>query len=272
MWSIYVIRNAATEKLYVGQTVKNPPTKRWSDHLYRCRSGERKRLYESIRKHGVVAFEFTVIERWETQADANEAEEFWVSFFRSWDAAFGYNMTLGGDGSVLSPSVIEHLRELNVGERNPFHGRHHSEDAKRKIGKAAKNRSSETKQKLSAARVRNRDVAVETMRKTAQRLWADPAHRAAMSKKRRGRKVSNKTRQLMSNSAKRRTARLGESAPNVKLTRENVNDIARRLDAGEKQGPLAREFDVSLRTISSINTRTSTAWQQALEEYDSRGF
>lgn len=56
-------------------------------------------------------------------------------------------------GKKHKPETIERPRILNGGEKNRFYGKHHTEDAKAKIGKANKGRlkSEETLRKLSTA-------------------------------------------------------------------------------------------------------------------------
>lgn len=92
--SIYVIQNINTLDVYVGQTTR--PKKRWDNHLYLARTLEKRarRVHRAMNAEGVENFRFTVIEQHPTQADADDAEAFWIEFFRANQG--GYNVADGG--------------------------------------------------------------------------------------------------------------------------------------------------------------------------------
>ena len=54
-------------------------------------------------------------------------------------------------GVTLSEETRRKMSEANKGENNPFYGKHHSDEARRKISEAAKNMSEEHRRKLSEA-------------------------------------------------------------------------------------------------------------------------
>ena len=57
------------------------------------------------------------------------------------------------------------------------------------------------------------------------------------------------------------TARRGERNPNAKLTDENVKEIKRRINEGERDyRGLAEEFGVAPRTIRKIKNGHAWAW------------
>ena len=57
------------------------------------------------------------------------------------------------------------------------------------------------------------------------------------------------------------TARRGERNPNAKLTAENVKEIKRRINEGERDyRGLAEEFGVASRTIRNIKNGHTWAW------------
>lgn len=67
------------------------------------------------------------------------------------------------------------MSENNIGEKNPFYNKHHTEEAKRKITKAGigrskgKNRSEETKKKISNALI-GRKLSDETKKKRSENM------------------------------------------------------------------------------------------------------
>lgn len=92
--SIYVIQNIHTLDVYVGQT--KHPKKRWQNHRYFARHlGKKTRhVHRRMNAEGVENFRFTVIEQHTTQEDADDAEAFWIEFFRANQG--GYNVADGG--------------------------------------------------------------------------------------------------------------------------------------------------------------------------------
>lgn len=47
---------------------------------------------------------------------------------------------------------------MYIGEKNPFYGKTHSEETRRRLSEAAKNMSDETKKKIGAAQIGNTNV------------------------------------------------------------------------------------------------------------------
>jgi len=75
-------------------------------------------LYNSIRKYGIGNFVFSVIETIETDdiSILNEKEVFWISHYNSLSPN-GYNMTLGGPGSLgMSDEVRLKISIANSGK------------------------------------------------------------------------------------------------------------------------------------------------------------
>lgn len=94
---IYKITNIKDNKVYVGQT--NDPKRRWSSH----RRGQDPDMViaRAIKKHGVEAFRFEIIEKVSTREEANEREVYWIRELNS-RVPEGYNVAEGG-GFVPSP-------------------------------------------------------------------------------------------------------------------------------------------------------------------------
>lgn len=160
---VYVIINTRNGKLYVGKA--NDPDKRWQGHL---RLPTDSPLYRAIRKYGEEAFEFRIVERCASEAEAYVAEKRWVAALNSMTTGRGYNQNEGGMGSVNpSPETREKIRIANTGRRHTAAtraklsaivsgrpvsaetrakkranatGRTHSEETRRKIGAAGKGR------------------------------------------------------------------------------------------------------------------------------------
>lgn len=70
--------------------------KRWAQHKVEARSdrSQSRALYRAIKKYGIDNFSFEILE--ETD-EASKREQFYIQKYNSFH--FGYNETLGGDGS-----------------------------------------------------------------------------------------------------------------------------------------------------------------------------
>ena len=103
MGYIYKITNKINQKFYIGQTVKERPTDRFSQHKYLARHPEQEHgnsislLHQSMAKYGVDNFTFEIIEQVDDDK-LNEREQYWIKELNSFVPS-GYNLTKGGDGS-----------------------------------------------------------------------------------------------------------------------------------------------------------------------------
>lgn len=164
---VYCLTNRVTGKCYVGQT-RSTLAVRMAQH--RCNScrGTGSLLHKSMRKHGLAAFDVTVLQTCDDQAELDRTEEWWIKRLGSVQPG-GYNIKLGGNYSEMPEST------------------------RRKIGDANRGRvvSTETRQKLSL------------LSKGVKRTFT-PEHRAALSLVARQRVVTPETRAAMSATRKGR--------------------------------------------------------------------
>lgn len=93
---IYVLKNTANEKVYIGKTEK-PLDVRFLEHLRDARVGSPRRLYQAIRKHGAAAFFIAELEE-TSEETVNMRERHFIAEHKSKQYEFGYNMTDGGEG------------------------------------------------------------------------------------------------------------------------------------------------------------------------------
>lgn len=126
---IYKIYNSFNGKVYVGKT-KQSLNKRIYSHLFLLNRNKHYNKYlQSAWNIDGKYFEFSVIENCE-ENNWREREMFWINEFKSRNEAFGYNLTLGGDGG-LGRTVSENEKNLLI-ERNK--NRIWTDEMKRKIG------------------------------------------------------------------------------------------------------------------------------------------
>lgn len=115
MQVIYIIQNKVNNKIYIGKSSNF--SKRIKKHLRDSKKSSRY-LYQAIRKYSWSNFNSFVLEDVE-DARIDEAEKFWIEYFRSWDKEFGYNLTFGGEGSIPTIETREKMRQAKLGKSNP---------------------------------------------------------------------------------------------------------------------------------------------------------
>lgn len=161
--TIYVLKNTVNQKVYVGQTWRTLK-ERWDagSGYAKCRH-----LNHAIKKYGKSAFYYEILTFCGTQETADYWEKHFIDRYDS--IKNGYNLA---DGGLTSGRVSEEtkriLREKNLGQKRSAEtrkkmsvaklgtvgnatGSKKTAEAKAKIGEANRNRSAETRAKLSIA-------------------------------------------------------------------------------------------------------------------------
>lgn len=107
MYHIYVIQNIETDWFYVGQTKR--PDARERTHRYELRRGKHKNphLQRSWTSRGEQAFEWYFIAVFPSREEADEAEMFYISWFKAIGRC--YNNVDGGQG-LRNPSPETRLK------------------------------------------------------------------------------------------------------------------------------------------------------------------
>jgi group I intron endonuclease len=162
MYVIYAVQNLINNKLYIGQT--NNLKARIKGHKHDAKIKKYNSVFHAtIRKYGWKNFKIIEIEQWKTLEDTNDAEKFWIEFFRTnivkFGEEYGYNLTEGGDGApgrVPSDKAIESLRQRSIGNTwgsNVVH----TDEFKQKVGLRFKdkNLSEEHRENISVTRKKN---------------------------------------------------------------------------------------------------------------------
>ena len=163
---IYKITNKINGKVYIGQS--QDICKRWHEHKNNIKRERYSHvlLYKAFIKYGIDNFIFEIVEKCEENS-LSEREIYYIDKFRSYvgfDDSNGYNMTLGGEGIRGAERTIEwrlhlseghkgistwnkgkkyslpHMKGKFAGKNNPFFGRHHTEETRRKLSECAKGR------------------------------------------------------------------------------------------------------------------------------------
>lgn len=171
---IYKITNLVNGKIYIGQS--KDIYKRWKEHRYNIANKKYESciLYKAIKKYGIDNFEFSVVESCKIE-DLNIREEYYIRKYKTYVGfkdCNGYNMTLGGEGNnggYKSPEWRKKVSEANKGRKswnkgkkyslphmkgrfsgknNPFYGKHHTKEAKKKLRDSHLGKPSQIGQKV----------------------------------------------------------------------------------------------------------------------------
>lgn len=138
---IYMAENRTNGKSYVGQTVGSL-RRRKQEHI-NCSLNNNDNLYfhNAIKKHGVGAFDWTVLDRCDNTKDLSKLEIYCIKLYDTFEK--GYNLTCGGGGSLGFNHSEESKLRMSLAKK----GKKPSEETIR--GRRNKKVSEELKRKLS---------------------------------------------------------------------------------------------------------------------------
>jgi group I intron endonuclease len=182
---VYLITNCVNGKQYVGQTVQQME-KRFARHVW---SKDPLPLHRAMRKHGTDNFRLEQIKECASKQEMDQVEREWIAKLGTLSPA-GYNITLGGGGSVGFKHSEESKKRMTAWQL----GKKLSPEHKAKVSAALRGNtyargfvhSPETRAKISAAlRGRKHAFTEEHIRNIAlaarKRPKPSPETRAKMS-------------------------------------------------------------------------------------------
>lgn len=139
-----------SNKRYIGIT-SQLPRERWQNGL-----GYRNNTHftNAIKKYGWDNFEHIILFEGLTKEEAELMEKCYIALYDTMNDEKGYNKTKGGSGTLgyqWTNEDREIRRSRYSGEGNPFYGKQHSEETKKKISEAKRGTklSEEHKRKIS---------------------------------------------------------------------------------------------------------------------------
>jgi group I intron endonuclease len=134
---IYVIKNKANGKVYVGQSTQL--NQRYSGHLRRIKKGTHHNeiLQKSFYKYGFDNFEFSILEEVLEETLLNEREKYWIDFYGGINNDNVYNLK---DPLLneYSEYVRKKISQSNAGVNNPNYGNKWTDEMKEKVSKLKK--------------------------------------------------------------------------------------------------------------------------------------
>lgn len=194
---IYKLTNKINNKVYIGQTVRTLE-ERIAEH-------KRKRLSlisKAIKKYGIENFEIEIIDSADTMELLNEKEVDWINKFKC-VVPYGYNQCEGGGNTKgfhhrddSKKKMSESKSILYIGEGNPFYGKTHSDEVKKRFSEQRKGRklTDEWKRKISESNTHKKKVinldtleVFDTVRKAAEKYNLKDTHISRVCKGKRKR-------------------------------------------------------------------------------------
>lgn len=140
-----------SEKIYIGITCQKPEY-RWKRNGVGYKS--QTYFYRAIQKYGWDNFKHEILFENLTKKDAEKKERELITYYKSYDNKFGYNIDMGGQsigcrsdstkkklsnahkGKSYHGITIETrklLSEMNSGENNPMFGKRHSKETREQM-------------------------------------------------------------------------------------------------------------------------------------------
>lgn len=160
---LYSLTCNVTGKKYIGQAVQlinniipHGTLGRWKKHTQEAMSGSKRcrALNNAINKYG--SHNFTV--RTLLICEEKQMDYYEKKFIRQYNTTCpnGYNIRSGGSRGRHHPDTIEKIRKAKSGVNNHMYGKHHTDEAKKKIsmGNTGKVRSSAYRKKMSETKGR----------------------------------------------------------------------------------------------------------------------
>ena len=114
---IYSIVCKVNGKRYIGQTIQDLG-KQWREHIQKSKTHSHKPLYQAINKYGVSMFTIRAIEEDISISNLSKREYYWIEQFDTYKN--GYNLTIGDNDEIETPSHITTIRKTIRGKGEQF--------------------------------------------------------------------------------------------------------------------------------------------------------
>lgn len=135
-YTIYMHISPSMKK-YIGITSLSP-NKRWKSDGRGYK--EQPYFWNAIQKYGWENFKHEILVENVMFEDACRLEQEFIQYYKTYDEAYGYNLTLGGEGRLLTDGQKKKLSEQRQGINACAYGHFPSEETKKKMSDAARNK------------------------------------------------------------------------------------------------------------------------------------
>lgn len=108
MYEIYVIQNKQTDKVYIGQSKVLKTRLSKHRNLLNKNKHVNSHLQYAWSKHGEAAFDFYALAKFESQVQVDEAEEFYIDWFKQLDLSYNLDLKSRGPGTVSEETKLKH--------------------------------------------------------------------------------------------------------------------------------------------------------------------
>lgn len=202
MGYIYKVTNKINNKVYIGQTTRTLEERK-AEHLRKSKTETRNKeknciFHLAIQKYGIENFDWEIIEECPNE-QLNKQEIFWIAFYDSYaNDSRGYNMTPGGQGSLLSQEVKNKISIANRGKTRTLEQRQHLSEVK----KALHFHHTEETKKLMSEQRKGRKLNLSEKERERRKAPKSEEFKQLMSQKMKGRTFSEETKKKISESKK----------------------------------------------------------------------
>lgn len=149
-WCVYlhiIHTDCGYDKYYVGITSQRIE-RRWKNGFGYTKNTY---FYRAIKKYKWENIEHIVLESNLSEDEAKKKEKYYIKKYKSFQNQYGYNLTLGGEGTVgyiMSDETKDKISLANSGVNSAWYGKHHTILEKEKISKGNKGKQLGKKSKL----------------------------------------------------------------------------------------------------------------------------
>ena len=136
---IYKWENEINGKVYIGQSINI-----YNRFLDYKKGRFNPHMKSAINKYGIDNFSIEILEKDIDETNPNAYEQKWIDFYQSYLPENGYNIapvagnTRGVKKSKTERDAMSKRASKRIGELNPFYGKHHTEETRKKISEAHK--------------------------------------------------------------------------------------------------------------------------------------
>lgn len=243
---LYIVTLRENGKSYIGWT--DDIKYRWQRHKRDAFNGSKTYFHRALKKYGPDAFDWGIVQAFDTEDEAKQAEIFWIAELNTnhCHGGFGFNSTFGGDGSkghkMTNEARLEQSKRLrSLGEAHP--SKREESKLKMRLSQLAKGDKHPSKR----ADVRAKNSATQRLKGDAHQSkcpkWR-ARHSAHMKSK--GDDHASKRLEVRFKSSRSQS---GDKGNKAKLTWERVNMIR---TSNKLLRELSEEHGVTIATISNI--------------------